>query len=412
MEGLVLVILDAVFAVFVEVAIAVFSVLVSLFFSLLGMLVRLWNGRHPEAPRFRVSPVFARRLRRVLLGFTAAVGLALILAQTVFFQPLVRRLCAAAKERTGIEVDFSRASGNLLAGRVTLHETALKRTSSPSANFDLTVKELEIDVRLLRLLTGTVSLQSARASGLRGSYSKLSGPEQPPRKPFQSDVLLVEDAELSYTVQRADRPPFTAPLRVDRLEARPFEAQNAAFSILFRSNAAGSIAGAPFAITGEGDGEGRRTHWTADRVPVAFLADFLGPPFDWVREGTASVSVHDAWKRGPPLEVDLAWKVVLHDPRAAVPERITGLPRRVAESVVAFINRKPREIPLAFVLTLDGNGFMGRMSPEGLALWDAVADTLVVELAEASGLPPDVLRDWGRAGLQKLKGFLRRKAAH
>jgi hypothetical protein len=345
-----------------------------------------------------LSSPTSRRLRRLSLGAAAGLALGLILLQAAFFQPVVRRLAAAVHARTGIEVAFARASGNLFAGRLVLHDAAVRRANDPSATFDLRLRELAIDLRLLRLFRGEASAEAVRVAGVRGSYVRAAGAERLPRKPFLGDVLHVEDAEIAWTLQRLGRPDVSAVVRVDRLEARPFQARDAAWSVLFQAQARGAVDGAPFSIA-----PGPPAVWTADGVPVRLLADLLGEPFDWLREGAA-----DARITAIPVgeDVDLHTRVLLRDLRPAVPERITGLKRRMAEGIVGFLRRKPREVPLELTLRVPAGGFRGRLSVESLELWDAVADALALKLAEASGLSPDTLRE----GLEKLKGLFRRRA--
>lgn len=326
----------------------------------------------------RGTGVFGRRLRRLTLGAAAALGLAIILLQTVFFQPIVRRIARAVQARAGIELTFKEASGNLLAGRVLLHDAVARRSSDPAATFDVAAREMEVDVRLLSLLSGEVSIESVRVTGARGSYTRMSDVERPPRKGFLADVLRVEDLEVSWTLKRPDAPDFTLPLRVDRLEARPFSSRDAAYSVLFRSETKGTLAGAPFALK---DGD-----WAVEDLPVRLLADFLGEPFDWLSEGRATVVVTDAWKGE---KVELHWKGAIHDPRAAVPDRVTGVRRAISQGMVALVNRGAREIPLDFTLSLPAHGFMGSMSIESLELWDAVNAAVAAKLGDLVGLKPE-----------------------
>jgi hypothetical protein len=392
-EGLVLLVLELV----LPLALLAGLVLV----EAAALLAGLVQAAFAFLTRKRDGPPSAlgRRLRRITLGAAAALGFAIILVQTVFFQPIVRRLAAAVQARAGIELSFASASGNLLAGRVTLLEGRARRTSDPAATFDITAREMEVDVRLLSLISGEVSIEAVRVAGARGAYTRASGVERPPRKGFQADVLLLEDAEIAWTLRRPDRPDFTLPLRVDRLEARPFVARDAAHAVLFRSKTSGTLAGAPFTIRDDG---GHAT-WTAERVPVRVLADFLGEPFDWLSEGTADVVVTDAWKDN---KVDLHWKGVLRDPKAAVPERITGLRRKISEGMVALVNRGSREIPLDFTLALNGDGFKGSMSIESLELWDAMAGAVAAELGDLMGFKPGSV---GQKSLDWLKRRLKPK---
>lgn len=342
--------------------------------------------------RRRAPSVGGRRFRRAALGAVAVLGLALILAQTVFFQPIVRRLLRAVQARSGIEITFARASGNLLQGRVVLHEAVLRRPQDPGAVFDLRVREFEIDVRLGSLAGGAPAFQTLRLAGVRGSYLRHAGVERPPRKPFHTDLLLLEDVELAWTLRRPERPDVLLPLRIERLEAKAFEARDAAHGILFASTADGALAGAPCRL--------RPGLWSGERLPVRLLGELLGEPFDWLGEGTADVDVRHERHDG---EVELRWSFRFRDLRPAVPERLAGVRRKLAEGVVGIVRRTSADFPLGFTLKLEEQAFKGRMSIEALELWQAVARAALLEGVERTGLAPETLEDWGRGVLDWIR---------
>lgn len=409
MEGLILLLGEALYVLFVllfgvwlEVATAVTTAVAEILFRL---------GAAASSPRLAARRKWLRRLSVAALAVGGLVLVGLVLLETVFFRSAVQAAVDRIAAKSGIHITFREASGFLLGARVRLDGMTARRTGREGGDFDLRIETLELNARLWSLLRKEASFESLRLTGVRGRYERVAGIERPPRKPFAADVLEIGDAEIDWVLKRPDRPDFALPLRIDSLRTEPFDAAHAAFSLLFRTTARGAIAGGPFEIASEGTGDARKTAWRAQGVPVRLLADFFGEPFDWLSSGTADVRVDDAWTRGDRTSVDLHWRILFRNVTAEVPPRITGLKRRVAEGVVGFVRKHPAELPLEFTLTLDPEGFRGRMSVEALGLWEAVAGAVAQELAERAGIPVEVVREYARAGWEKLKGFLKSRAA-
>jgi hypothetical protein len=383
----------------------------SLLWTVASGLIEWRQVRTPPAAAPTPSPGRKKRWGlRLALGVAGLLLTVWILTEFVFFPSILNSATKHLSEKSGIEVSYASASGWLSTGRVTFKGAAVRRSAAGQDAFDLRLEELTIDARPWSLLKGDVSLERVRVIGIRGRYERLAGVERKPRKPFTADVLEVVDSRVDWILHREGKPDFTLPLGVERFQVRPFDSVNAAFSVLFRGDGAGSIADAPWVVSGQGTGEGRHTTWTAKRVPVQLLAGFLGEPFDWFESGSVDVDVRDSWRRGEKTDVDLRWKLLFHDLRVAVPERIEGIKRRFGSAMSALANKHPRELPLEFTMTIGEQGLMGRMSPEGLELWDALAAGLIDEFAARSGLPPDSVRELGRAVWGKLKGWLENRA--
>jgi len=405
MEGLILLVAEALAALLVPLLVAAGALgawLVGALAALVGAFARAAKEAVPSPKR--------RQLLRVSLGACVLLTAGWALLEFALFQPLVRAAAARITRKSGIELSFESARGWFSTGRLVLKGVHVRQVGAGKDVYDLRMETLDLDARVLSLLRGEISMESIHVQGIRGRYEHPSGLEHPPRKPFTSDVLEIADAQVDWVLRREGRPDLTLPLTVDRLRLQPFESVNAAFSVLFRGDGTGTLSDAPWAIDGEGQGEGRRTVWTARRLPVGLFSSFLGEPFDWLESGTVDVHVIDAWRRGEKTEVDLRWSLLFHDLRVAVPPRIDGLKRRLGDAVAGLANRHPKELPLEFTMTLDEKGFKGRMSLETLELWDALAAGLIDELASRSGLAAETIRELGRAGWGKLKGWLENRA--
>jgi hypothetical protein len=403
MEGLIQLIAGALPELLAPLAVILVSLTAFGAFALLG-IVRYRRLR---------SGTPAKKTRLVLGLVVAFAGLLLsawLLMEFVLFQSILKTATRHLSEKSGIEFSYASASGFFSTGRLRFKGASVRRSKAGQDAFHLRLDELSIDARPWSLLKGDLSLQSVRLVGIRGRYERVAGIERKPRKPLTADVLDVVDARVDWVLHREGKPDFSLPLGVERFQVRPFDSVNAAFTMLFRGDGAGSVADAPWAASGQGTGDARVTTWTATSVPVQLLAGFLGEPFDWFENGTVDVDVTDHWRHGEKTEVDLRWKLLFHDLRVAVPERIEGLRRRFGSAVAALANKHPRELSLEFTMTLDEKGLLGRMSPEGLELWDSLAAGLIDEFASRSGLPPDTARDLGRAVWGKLKSWLENRA--
>jgi hypothetical protein len=409
MEGLLLLVLEPLLALLASILAPLVALVLDL---VVGAASLAWQGAALLRLR-RGGPAPPRRspwpMRVAVAGFSLLL-VAWLLLEFAFFGAAVRTACERVGRKSGLELSFGSARGWLTTGHLVLKDVKARRGGSDGDSFDLRIEELEIDARPLSLLRGELSLEVIRVRGARGAYDRQGGIDRPPRKPFSADRLEIADARVDWRLHRPERSDFKADLVIERLHVVPFESANAAFCVLFRGDGRGSLAGAPWEITGTGDGAGRRTTWTADRVPVRLLSDFLGEPFDWLAEGTVDVRVTDRWRLGEKPEVDLDWHVVFRDLRAALPDRVQGVKRKFGEAVVVLANRHPKELPLRFTLTLDERGFKGKLSIEALELWDALAAVIVDELAGLAGVTKESIRDASGAAWGKLKGWLEKRA--
>jgi len=394
-------------ALALEVFCCVAGLLLEVISKVLGV-PSLLRPRRSETSEKKVTP-WMRRLGKVLLGLTAAATLLIVLLNTVLFESTLRRSLAHAREKTGVDVRFESAHGNFLTGSVTLQGVTVQRQDSLRSNIDLKIREAKADVSLMSLTRSTVHFDGLRVADVEGTYQR--GRIKLPHRDFIIETLIIENASVDLKEPDTDVPAPALPLKIDHLECRPLRRDTAIFDLLFRSNGQGAIAGAPFEIHTDAATHGRTTTWKATAIPVGFLAGYLGEPFDWLTAGTVDVDVVDSWSDGPSTAIDSNWKLDFHDIAAAVPGRITGFKRAVAEPVARFIQAHPAHLPLEFHLKLDKGHFTGAASVETTGILKAAVDGMLEEMARRAKVPIETLKELGRRALDDFKKFVEKHSS-
>lgn len=328
----------------------------------------------------------------------------------VLFEPVLRWALGRVKAESGIEMTFHSASGSLWAGRFSFSGVQIRRAGDPSANYDLTVGELSLDVDMGTVLSSPLRIESLRAAKVSGTLERIAPPSADRlRRPFVIDRLVIEEADLLVRDRLEAGRWMEVPLKVTRLESSPFESVHPVLSVFFRSNASGTLDGAPFVLETSGTDGGRTTRWKAEGVPLRMLGDVAGGPFGWIREGGVDLDVRDRWRlANGPVEIDMQWKIVLRDVKAEVPDDASVFTSTIAEPVVKYLNAHAAELPVEFGLVMNESAFHGHWSLGAAGLWEATAAGAVRAVAELAGVKAETLRQWGSEGLEAFKGFLDR----
>lgn len=347
--------------------------------------------------------VWPRRIGKGLLALTGLTVVLVLLLNTVFFEPALRRGLDRVRAKTGVNVQFESAEGSFLTGDVTLRNVTAAREDALRSNLNLRIQEVRANLAITSL-TGTPRLESLYLRDVDGVYQRGRLPS--PKRGFVVDHFVVERASLILREPESEKPAADLPLIVETLECRPLRKDFALFDLLFRSNGRGSIERAPFEIRMEGNETGRTTRWKAQGLPVGFLAGYVGEPFDWLTAGTLDVDVLDTWSNDGSPEIDSHWTLTLRDATAAVPERITGMRRAIAEPVVRYIQAHPVSLPLEFRLQLHEGHFTGAASLETTGLLEAAADGVLEDLARRAKVPAERVKEIGRRTLDGFKRFV------
>ncbi|MEO0953302.1 MAG: hypothetical protein AAFY44_18570, partial [Pseudomonadota bacterium] len=251
----------------------------------------------------------------------------------------------------------------------------------PVSTFDLQVAEIDLDLRITSMF-GTARLESARVTGLAGAVftDRRSAANQPPRdrprREFEIDDLKVTDVRIAVTGINASGNPFNVPVAIEQLTSRPLRSKLLLFDVLFRANASGSLAGAPFELASSGTNENRRTEWRATQVPVARLADVVGGALGWFSAGFVDVYVEDDWEATEATSLDLDWQLEFSGLEVTPPPGTGRVARIASVPLTKLINGYDGSIPLEFGLVLEEDQFALRYSLTAAGVWLAIKDAV------------------------------------
>lgn len=374
MEALALLIGELVFAILIPF-IAMAAELIG---AAVSALVAALSGRK-RVPGARGG--IAKPVAVALAGLSALVLVGVLVVNLFFFEQAVQFVFDRVEQRKGITTSCETIDGSLITGRVQLGNCDIKRREHPVSTFDLQVAEIDLDLRIASMF-GTARLDSARVSGLAGAVftDRRKAADQPPRdrprREFEIDELVVTDVRVAVTGINSSGDAFSVPMAMERLDSRPLRSKLLLFDVLFRSNASGSLAGAPFELASSGTAENRRTEWRATQVPVASLADAVGGALGWFSAGFVDVYVEDDWEATEATSLDLDWRLEFSDLQVSPPPGTGRVARIASVPLTKLINSYDGSIPLEFGLDLEEDQFALRYSLSAAGVWLAIKEAV------------------------------------
>lgn len=408
MEALILIFGEMIFAIlapFVAAVVDLIGVILAAIFSFIP-------GRRQER---RVGSGAAKKMLIAFLAVGALIFAMLFVVNTFYFADSVRLVFDALERRSGIETRCSEINGSVFSGKISLDECAVARAGHASADFQLELDSVDIDLQISSLL-GTAEVQTAQIAGLRGLVRRhepaeqVDGGVEKPRRAFVIQDLTIEGVDVTLSGFNKDGGVFELPVQVNSATSAPLRSRLALFDVLFRSNATGAIAGAEFEIKTAGDSGGRQTVWRASDVPVASFGAMMGGVLSWFSDGVVDVYVEDRWRRGDRLEIDMDWRLGLRDVEVKAPDSAGAMTRLATGPIVAYVNRHDGDFPFEFQLTLNEDQFAYKSSLAAAGLWTVVGESLNnvltelgIEMPESAEQTGEQLKQGARSLLDRLR---------
>jgi hypothetical protein len=385
-------------------------VIAGIVFLISGLLMLLLGGVHlgVKAKKKKVS-----WLRRLSITVTTLFIISLVLALVInffLFETTARIVLDQVKTRTGIQVAFDSATGNIFTGTVQMTGVKLKREKHQNSLFDLQVEEMSLDMDMTALITLKAVMEELKVTGLQGTFQRVGKVKRmKPRKPFIIKKFIMEDIDVQFSDTTRGEKPVTAAVKVQKMQSAPFRSQLSIYDILFNSIAKGTLEEASsFAIEKKEAAESRESRWTLSELPLALIGRYVGGPLKLISEGSVFIAVENQRQTGEKPGIKMDWHLVIRDIKAQVPEEYpdTGIKRRMAERVVEYINDHSREFSFRFSLDIKEETFKNLVSFEGTGFQEALRKQLTAKLVDLAGKAREKVKELGKKGIKKFKDFL------
>ena len=317
-------------------------VIAGIVFLISGLLMLLLGGVHlgVKAKKKKVS-----WLRRLSITITTLFIITLVLALVInffLFETTARIVLDQVKTRTGIEVAFDSAKGNIFTGTVQMTGVKLKREKHQNSLFDLQVEKMSLDMDMTALITFKAVMEELKVTGLKGTFQRVGKVKHlKPRKSFVIEKFIMEDIDVQFSDTTRGEKPVTAAVKVDKMQSAPFRSQMSIFDLLFNSTCSGTLEEtSSFAIEKKESPEDKKSQWTLNDLPLALLGEYVGGPLKLISEGSIFIEVKNRWHTGEKPGIKMDWHLVIRDIKAQVPDEYpnTGIKRRMADGVVEYIN--------------------------------------------------------------------------
>lgn len=385
-------------------------VIAGIVFLIAGLLTLLLGGVHlgVKAKKKKVS-----WLRRLSITVTALFIITLVLALVInffLFETTARIVLDQVKTRTGIQVAFDSAKGNIFTGTVQMTGVKLKREKHQNSLFDLHVEEMSLDMDMTALITFKAVMEELKVTGLKGTFQRVGKVRRmKPRKSFIIENFILEDIDVQFSDTSRGEKAITASVKVDKMQSAPFRSQMSIYDILFNSTAKGTLEKTSFfAIEKKESKDAGKSRWTLNELPLELLGEYIGGPLKLISEGSVFIEVQNQWQEREKPGIKMDWHLVIRDIKAQVPDEYpdTGMKRRMADRVVEYINDHSREFSFRFNLDIKEETFKDLVSFEGTGFQEALRKQLTAKLVDLAGKAKEKVKELGKKGIKKFKDFL------
>jgi hypothetical protein len=375
--------LEAIALIIGELVFAILAPFVAIVVEAVGAVISALIGFLTGKPTEKLaSSRIARLVALVLAALTGLVVVCVLIVNFFFFEDSARFVLGKVESRAGIATECEDIGGSLIFGRVDLRNCSIRRPDHPTSSFDLDVDEVNIDLRITSML-GTATLDMARVVGLSGWVrsdrsqapdESAEGDRERPRREFEVKDLHVTDVSVRILGSNPDGNRFDVPIDIGQVQVKPLRSRFALFDILFRSNAAGSLDGAPFRLSSSVIPDGRRTEWRAEKVPIASFGSMTGGLLSWFSSGYVDIYVDDEWQRSDATAINMDWNLRFSQIEVAPPPGTGPVTRFVTAPLSRYVNSFDGEFPLEFEMVLNEDQFLYQSSLAAAGVWSAIGE--------------------------------------
>ena len=228
-------------------------------------------------------------------------------------EPTLRMVLGRIQERTGTQVRFASASGNLLTGSLAVNGVSMKREVEGRNAFSLDVSHLTADVAILRLADPVWQMDRLHLLGVKGDFQvverKEGGGGISGGRVFEAREVLVSNAELTF-VNRKDVPEgVTTQVEVEELKVEEYRSDWSLYDLLYRSTLAGKVDGQPFTFTREQADGTQKVTWHMEKLQLGKWSRGWASGVALAVAGAGEVKAVHSWPIENPYTIQQHWIV-------------------------------------------------------------------------------------------------------
>lgn len=355
--------------------------------------------------------VWIKRLSTAFLVLFIVTLIAVLLVNLLFFEVTARGVMDILHERTGVEIKFEKAEGNLFSGTTTLHGVTIRRMHHKTSTFDLRADVVDLDLDMTSLLTFRPRIESLKLKGVKGKFHRKAKVwRTKPRKAFTVEEFSLEDIALNITDSSREGPPFDVTLTVKKFHTAPFRSKLAIFDILFHSSGSGALNGSPMVVETEETGNITTCRWRLDDFPLELAAAYIRGPFKYISRARIDIDIHGKRDKGGYIDTD--WSMWLREIDAVPADDSSSMTHKTTYKIVQYLDRNAPEIPVRFHLQFRDDDFKNAVSLEGAGIWKRSGKmilSIVFQLAKQSkDQIKEKLKEWGKKSWTKIKSIFKK----
>lgn len=340
----------------------------------------------------------------------------LLAVNTLLFEPTAQFVISKIEGKTGIEISYASARGDVFSGEVEFSGLHVQRQGHEKLDFDITAQKIGLNINVFSLLSTPITIDELTIDGVSGDLidkriqKEPSETKTPNEKLKAKKSFIIRDLEINdvtLDVRKNDNEPLV--LAIEKIHSAPFRSQYAVFDTFFRSNIEARLNNHKVTISTEEVRDGRSTKWHLDNFPVNLIKTYVNKaPFSWFESGNIDVLVEDKWQYGTNAEIEMDWSLQLKDVLVKAPEDASVFSKAAAFPIVSYINKRG-DVDLNFALLMNEKQFESTASLDAAGLWDAAVNALSQKIATVTGEKKEEIKQGFENGVKGFKNFLNKK---
>ncbi|MDO5581520.1 MAG: hypothetical protein Q4G69_10305 [Planctomycetia bacterium] len=310
------------------------------------------------APKRRLHKIAVWGSSICLLIFLVPIAV-FIFANSFFVSSAARMLLVPIEKKTGYEIRFEKAKGDLFSGKIELDTVSVVRKDHLVSQVDLKIKEVMVDISWSDLKEKRLVFEKVDLDHITGRWEQIAKPDKlKPRRDYLIHDLDLSDVQIDFEDRSNAIHPFDLKLRINSAQVHSMRSDWAIYDFLSRSNVLGTVNEIPFQIVStSGENQCRMSDIPADGI-FAFTGNLL----NYVDTGKLDVQIIQ--KPLPEGKIDMEWSLLLRDYSVRIPDSGNSKIRIALIPLQVFMKEKAKDLPLNFHFRLEEKIFRYSSSEE------------------------------------------------